>query len=119
MRKGAEAWDKSKKIHQKILGKLEVMRANRAKRIASQENVLREENQAPVSARKESSALRSASRAGSRSASRNGSPVKANQSQPIINPAFHGTPRKSSLKTAVREILKEKNEAIADRVQGL
>lgn len=114
MRKGAEAWDKNKKMHQKILGKLEVMRANRAKRILSQENAAREEIQAPVSARKESSGSRSASR----NPSRNASPIKANQAQPIVNPAFNVV-RKSSLKSAVRDILRERNEGITDRVKGL
>ncbi|KAI9643432.1 hypothetical protein NHQ30_008051 [Ciborinia camelliae] len=118
MRKGAEAWDKNKKMHQKILGKLEVMRANRAKRISSQENAAREETQASASARREASGSRSASRSGSRNPSRNASPIKANQAQPIINPAFSGV-RKSSLKSSVREILKERNEGITDRVKGL
>ena len=114
MRKGAEAWEENKKIHQKILGKLEVMRANRAKRLLSQENIAREE--IPVPAKKESSG----SRAGSRAGSRNGSPIKANQAQPI-NPSLSGRPeiRKSSLKSTVREILKERNEGITDRVKGL
>ncbi|KAA8566334.1 hypothetical protein EYC84_008919 [Monilinia fructicola] len=119
MRKGAEAWDKNKKIHQKILGKLEVVRANRAKRILAEENAAREGMQAPVSGRKEPSASRPASRVGSRNPSRNASPIKANQAQPIVNPAFGGTPRKSSLKSAVREILKERNEGITDRVNVL
>lgn len=110
MRKGAEAWDQNKKIHQKILGKLEVMRANRAKRISSQENATREETPALLSTRKEGSGSRSASRAGSRNVSRNGSPVKANQAQTIVNPAF-SVARKSSLKSAVRDIL---NEGIRD-----
>ncbi|KAF7939908.1 uncharacterized protein EAE98_000035 [Botrytis deweyae] len=113
MRKGAEAWDQNKKIHQKILGKLEVMRANRAKRISSQENAAREEIPGSLSARKESSGSRSVSRAGSRDVSRNASPVKANQAQPIVNPAF-SVARKSSLKSAVRDILKERNEGVRD-----
>ncbi|QSZ31995.1 hypothetical protein DSL72_001564 [Monilinia vaccinii-corymbosi] len=119
MRKGAEAWDKNKKIHQKLLGKLEVMRANRAKMISSQENGAREAMQTSVLARKESFASRSVSRAGSRNPSGNPSLIKANQAQPIVNPAFGGTPRKSSLKSAVREILKERDEEITDRVNAL
>ncbi|ESZ96674.1 hypothetical protein SBOR_2933 [Sclerotinia borealis F-4128] len=118
MRKGAEAWDINKKMHEKILGKLEVMRANRAKRISCQEMASREEISLPILARKESSGSRPTSRAGSRNPSRNVSPIKANQAQPIVNPAFTGI-RKSSLKSTVRDILKEQNEGITNRVNGL